>query len=150
MKKEVIGLAIWIIQIIHGYAIGMINYNETNDKNSTRQLLLLNLIPALFEELREYMHDLVNFRFMNAFLELNDVYHTIIVTLVMLFSPKFITNQVYIWYLVFFWSGILTPAKHGLRYLKYGCIRSLNNCKNNEHNCINNYLTRQIRSNQYS
>ena len=30
MKKEVIGLAIWIIQIIHGYAIGMVNYREKN------------------------------------------------------------------------------------------------------------------------
>ena len=133
------------IQIIHGYSIGMARYREQNDNNLTRTSIILKLLSAIYDEFREYMHDLLNFRFINAFLELNDMFHTIVVGLLMFFLPYSITKKTYIWYLVFFWSGIFTPTKHSLRYLKYGCIRSLNHCRINDHNCINNNLTRKKR-----
>ena len=137
---EIIKLA---IRILHGYSIGMAKYRELNDKNLTRKLAIQNSLLSINEEFIEYVNDLKKLNLKNAFYELCNVYHTLVVALVSVIFPSYITRKSYIWYLVFFWSGILTPVKHSRRFLKYGCIKSLNRCKINDHNCINNNLTRR-------
>ena len=129
--------------IIHGYSLGMTKYRELNDKNITRRLAIQFSLTAINDEFRECMKELKKFKLKQAFYEFFDLYHTLIVALVTIIFPSFIRRKQYIWYLVFFLSGILTPSKHSRRYLKYGCIRNINHCKINDHNCINNNLTRK-------
>lgn len=131
--------------IVNGYAYGMVKYRKANEPNLSRIQALLNILPALIDESKEFLYALRKFQIKESFFELNDIYHTIVLSIVYTILPKVLLNNVYTFYFVFFMSGVLTPAKHGIRYLKYGCIRSIEHCKHNDHNCVNNNLTKKKR-----
>ena len=128
----------YALQIINGYANGMCRYRELNDKDLYCVSLLANFLPAIYGEFRECLRKLTSLKLIDAFLELNDIFHTIITTFLIFLLPNCVTKSKCIWYFVFFSSGVFSPVKHGRRYIKYGCIKTLNLCRANDHNCINN------------
>lgn len=133
---------------IDAYAAGMAEYrkmnvprleNERNFSVSLRNFESLR--QATVDELVEMKEDIRHRWFLSAFKECCDVWHSVVVAVVVTCLPLNILIRPLIWYFVFFAAGVVTPLKHGRRFSEHRCIRSRRNCASGGHRCANSSLS---------
>ena len=123
--------------VLCGYARGMAVYRRDNCERNHRHIFKAN-VKALMDELVEAMEEIRHFRCSAFFFEMCDVWHTVVVLIVRAFLPRSTHQSRFLWFTVFFVAGVITPWKHGARYVDHGCIRSFRHCQQGDHLCSNN------------
>lgn len=118
-------VAIWRLlayrQHVIAYGRGMVAYRS---KNWQGRAEAWSMIVATWDEFIELVEAIVALDGMEAIAELCDVIHGLVNTTALLVLGTLMKNTVVYWFLYLLCP--LTAWKHGDRYLKYGCVRSLN------------------------
>lgn len=118
-------VAVWRLlayrQHVVAYARGMVAYRTNNWKGRTEAW---SMAAATYDEFIELIEAIIACDLCEAFAELCDVTHGIVNTIALLLLGSWMKNTVV--YQFLYELCPLTAWKHGDRYLKYGCVRSLN------------------------
>ncbi|UJR06954.1 hypothetical protein I4U23_011242 [Adineta vaga] len=130
------------LSVLYGYATGMALYRRDNCERNYWHMVKVN-VTALMDEFVEVLEEIWYFRWGAFFLEMCDVWHTLVVLFIRTLLPKFLQQSKWIWLMAFFIAGGITPWKHGARYVDQGCIRNARHCQQGDHKCSNSkYLTK--------
>ncbi len=121
---------------IIAYQNGMIGYVRDNEIMIPRYLIIYNLILSLCQEFREFIIELFQFKLKDSLMELFDIWHTIIIFIFMILSPKKFWISRNMWSIIYILSFGISPIKHGNRYIRHKCIRNINHCLKGDHKCI--------------
>ena len=108
-------------QHVTAYARGMVAYRTNNWKGRAEAW---SMAAATYDEFIELIEAIVAFESFEVIAELCDVTHGIVNTIALLVLGSWMKNTVV--YRFLYLLCPLTAWKHGDRYLKYGCVRSLN------------------------
>jgi len=141
-KLKIVSYLRYIIRIISLYSIGMKKYIEDNEIQLNRIDIIINSIITVIEETIEFIKELVYFRFIGAVKELFDVWHSMVISFMMIFTPRSWWLTSIFWYTVFIMSLCYTPYKHSLRYIDHNCIRNKRHCLSSDHSCTINKFNR--------
>jgi hypothetical protein len=125
------------LSVLCGYGTGMALYRRDNCERNHWHIFKVNIM-ALMDELVEAFDELWHFRCLAFFFEICDVWHTLVVLMIRTFLPRSVHKSKFIWLITFFVAGVITPWKHGARFIDYGCIRSFRHCQQGDHKCSNN------------
>ncbi len=117
------------------YINGMITYVYYNEIIQPRYYIIINLIISMFQEIYELLIELIQLKFKNAFIEFADIYHSFIIFICMSLTPKKLWLSSYFWGVIYILSFGIAPYKHGLRFIKHRCIRSIKHCLKADHIC---------------
>jgi len=115
------------------YGRGMVAYRTNNWKGRSEAW---SIAFATYDEFIELIEAIVACDLYEAIFELCDVIHGIVNTVALLVLGSYMKNPVVYWFLYLLCP--LTAWKHGDRYLKYSCIRSLNH--HNENGSAKNHV----------
>ena len=124
------------LSVLYGYSTGMAVYRHDNCESNRWQIFKTNLV-AITDELVEAIEEIRHFQCLAFFLEMCDVWHTIVVLMIRTLLPRSFHESSFIWFMAFFLAGVITPWKHGARYVDHGCIRSSRHCQQGDHKCSN-------------
>jgi hypothetical protein len=116
----------------------MINYVYYNEIKQPRYYIIFNLIISMFQEIYELFSEILQLKFKNSLMEIADIYHSLIIFIFMSITPKKIWLSPYLWGLIYILSLGIAPYKHGFRYIKHKCIRSIQHCLKGDHICNTN------------
>lgn len=116
-----IRVAIWK-GLVDAYAEGMAMYRTENWKGRGE---IISMLCALLSEVYEVFEAVIKFQPFEVVAELCDVWHALLCTVSILVLGSWTQSQIVYYFL--YLIAPLTAWKHGDRYLKYGCVRSLNN-----------------------
>lgn len=118
-------VAIWRLFIyrrhVVAYGRGMVAYRSNNWKGRSEAW---SMALATHDEFKELIEAIVECEWFEAFEELCDVIHGTVNTVALLLLGSWMKNRKVYWFLYLLCP--LTAWKHGDRYLRYGCVRSLN------------------------
>lgn len=103
------------------YGRGMVAYRNNNWKGRSEAW---SMASATYDEFIELVEAIVACDLREAFAELCDVIHGVVNTVALFLLGSWMKNTVVYWFLYLLCP--LTAWKHGDRYLKYSCVRSLN------------------------
>ena len=124
--------ALSMANVISSYAEGISTY--LHDNHGPRSENVVRMVTSLGEELIEAKDEIAAGHAVAATKELADAIHAFVWIFVFLL-PQFIVHRRELYYLIFFFAGVLTPYKQGKRYMDNGCIRSPRNCEAGDHIC---------------
>jgi hypothetical protein len=124
------------IYVCHNYAIGIAEFQRLNpfESDNLRDTVSTS-IKVTMDEVDEMVDEIKAGEWTRAFFEMADVLHSIAVSLILILLPRKWIEAPWIWYVVFVASGIITPMKHGERFIRHGCVRSEKNCASGKHRC---------------
>ena len=102
------------------YGRGMVAYRISNWEGRWEAW---SMLLATRDEIREVVEAIIDRDFSGFIAELCDVNHAIIMTIALLLFGSLMKNTIVYW--LFYIICPFTAWKHGERYRKYGCVRSL-------------------------
>ena len=122
-----------IIPFLLAFTKGMSQYAKFND-NGNEEYEVDKFWKSLCDEYDEFIVDVNKCNIIGIFLELCDMWHSLILYVIVKYCGTKILMQQYIW-LIIFWLVLPIAIKHGFRYIMYGCIRNHKNKNNIDHFC---------------
>lgn len=128
------------------YAFGMAEYafyNNTEKSEQNRYTNPESCVDSIKNEYVEFIDALYNCEPINIFLELSDVFHSIVKYISINYLPKYIYCNSFYWSLIFY-TNIPVGIKLGNRYRINNCIRNHTNTNNCNHTCNYNHNYKKI------
>lgn len=126
---------IFLYEVKENYITGMVEYINLNEITKSRWYVIKTNILGIYDETIEVINEILCFNIRNIIIELLDLYHSVLILFVFILLPKCYWTNEYVWNIMFYISFIITPVKHGKRYIYNHCIRSSQHCIKRTHIC---------------